>query len=136
MTRFCKWGPVFAWMALIFFVSSQSQLPALEQRWVDAVLEKSAHFFEFVVLAILLFRAFEPAEHGRRRALIATVLVAWMFALSDEFHQMFVPGRQADWLDILFDWAGGFVGVSVGLYWWTVRRNRIFVKDVESPPVG
>lgn len=129
-----RWGPVLAWMALIFLLSAQSQLPTPAQRWLDFVLEKGAHFIEYAVLGALLFRAFAQAQLGRRYALVLAVLMAWAYALSDELHQMYVPGRQADWLDILFDWGGALVGAAVVAHWWTLRRNRTFGEGVEPPP--
>jgi VanZ family protein len=127
-------GPVFAWMVLIFLLSAQSQLPTPEQRWLDFVLEKSAHFVEYAVLGALLFRALIRAQLGRWRAFALAVLLAWFYALSDEFHQMYVPGRQADWLDIVFDWVGALVGTSAAAYWWAVRQNGVFSDGLEHPP--
>lgn len=122
-------------MALIFVLSAQSQLPTPEQPWVDFLLEKSAHFFEFAVLAFLLVRAVDPVQLGRRRAFAVAVLIAWLYALTDEFHQSYVPGRDADWFDVVFDWAGAFVGASLGLYWWTARKKRARKKRALSERV-
>lgn len=130
MTKMSRWAPAIAWMALIFVLSAQSQLPTPEQRWVDFLLEKSAHFFEFAVLAFLLLRTVGPAQLGCRRAFAAALLIASLYALTDEFHQSYVPGRDADWLDVVFDWAGAFVGASVGLYWWTARNKRALSERV------
>lgn len=121
-----RWGPVIAWMALIFFLSAQAQLPTPETRWLDFVLEKSAHTFEFAVLAALLMRALGSLELLRWRAYGVAVLLAWLYALSDEFHQSFVPGRAADWTDILFDWLGAVLGAGLWMYRRMARRRRAF----------
>jgi VanZ family protein len=119
-----KWGPVVAWMALIFYLSAQSQLPTPEQRWLDFVLEKSAHTFEFAVLAALLSRALAARPPVRGRSFMVVVLLAWLYALSDEFHQRYVPGRSADWIDVLFDWSGTVVGAWLWLRWRRDTDNR------------
>jgi VanZ family protein len=122
------WGPVLGWMALIFFFSAQSQLPKPDRPWVDLILEKSAHFFEFVVLGALLVRALGVPKHGRARVFVATIAIAWVYALSDEIHQIFVPNRDADWLDVLFDWGGAALGAAIGLLWAAARANRKYVR--------
>jgi len=115
-------------MALIFVLSAQAQLPTPETRWLDAVLEKSAHTFEFAVLAALLMRALAPRAAVRWRAFGLAVLLAWLYALADEFHQSFVPGRSADWMDILFDWLGAALGAGLWMYRWTAHRKRAWSK--------
>jgi VanZ family protein len=114
------WGPVVAWMLVIFVLSAQSRLPSPEGRWVDFVFEKSAHTFEFAVLGLLLCRALAAGESPSRRVLRTAVLLAWLYALSDEFHQRYVPGRAADWLDVFFDWLGALIGTWS---WLRVRRG-------------
>lgn len=126
MIKLNRWGPVIAWMALIFFLSAQAQLPTAETRWLDFVLEKSAHIFEFAVLAALLMRAMGSLELVHWRAYGVAVLLAWFYALSDEFHQSFVPVRTADWTDILFDWLGAVLGAGLWMYRRMAHRRRAF----------
>ena len=111
------WGPAIAWMVLIFLVSAQSQLPTPATRWMDFVFEKSAHTFEFAVLGALLLRALAADEPPNWRAFCLALLLACSYALSDEFHQRYVPGRSANWLDILFDWLGATLGAYIMLRW-------------------
>lgn len=110
-----RWGPATAWMALIFVLSAQSQLPTPEQRWINLLIEKSAHTFEFAVLGALLLRALAAEESPNKRTFGIAVLLAWLYALSDEFHQLYVPGRSADWKDIIFDWLGAVSGAWLWL---------------------
>jgi len=51
------------------------------------------------------------------------VLLAGCYALSDEFHQRYVPGRSADWMDILFDWLGTALGTYLMLRWRSFRQR-------------
>lgn len=122
--KISKWGPVFIWMALVFFLSAQPQFPTPGQRWLDVLLEKTAHFAEFAVLAALVLRAVRLEGIRGWRGLGAAMLVAWVYALSDEFHQHFVPGRVADWSDILFDWLGSVVGAASWLRCCAARSKR------------
>jgi VanZ family protein len=69
-----------------------------------------AHFVEYAVLAVLLFRAL---ERGRsiRSALLMAVALASAYGLTDELHQRFVPLRVSDPVDWLVDTAGAALGV-------------------------
>jgi VanZ family protein len=87
-------------MALIFVLSAESspgpQLPAFTR--------VIAHFSEYAVLAALWVWALLPAFG--LRALWAAAAISFVYALSDEYHQSFVPGRDSDPLDVLVDSAG------------------------------
>jgi VanZ family protein len=99
-------GPVVAYAGLIFFLSSLSRFP-------DAVpsffgFDKIAHFVEYYIFGWLLYRWFSSPDGvlGRRRVLFMTLLVGIGYAAGDEWHQSFVPGRDASFFDALFDASG------------------------------
>jgi VanZ family protein len=99
-----------ALMGLIFYLSSRSTVgPDLPEftRWI-------AHFSEYALLAALWNWALAPVLG--RRAIVAAAAIAALYALSDEFHQSFVPGRDSDPKDFLIDCAG----IATGL-WLSVR---------------
>lgn len=131
------WLPPLAWMVLIFSASADSQsyqhsaaLFAPLVRWLfpqisDGHIEllhhlfrKSAHLTEYAVLALLLWRAIrrpQKSDHGFRPwrwdeagLSLANVFV---YAASDEFHQVFVFSRTALVSDICIDTAGGATGL-------------------------
>ena len=106
------WLPVIAWAALIFAFSSIPDLGTGLGGW-DLVLRKLAHAGEFAVLGALLARATD-------RAVVAFALGA-LYAVSDELHQMFVPGRLGSPRDVAIDTVGVAVGV---LLWQRVARLR------------
>ena len=99
------WAPVVLWAAVIFAFSSVSDLGTGLGTW-DLVLRKLAHAAEFAVLGGLLLRALRD----ERAALAAGIA----YAVSDELHQHFVPGRVGSPLDVLID----SVGVAVGVLLW------------------
>ena len=111
------WLPVVAWMVAIFALSAQPNLPHVASGWLDLLISSAAHLFLFAVLAILWARAL---GQGRRSWLIAAVLTL-LYALSDEFHQLFVPGRHADPLDLAFD----ALGAGLGLAGWAWLQRKI-----------
>ena len=103
-SRVALWGPVLLWAALIFALSSIPHLRTDLGTW-DLVLRKLGHFAEFAVLGALLLRAL-----GRAPAALA---LGSLYALTDEVHQAFVPGRVASPLDWAIDAAGVLAGVAI-----------------------
>ncbi len=102
------WLPVVAWAALIFALSSVPSLSTGLGAW-DLLLRKLAHLGEYAVLGILLARALpEPAA----------LLAGAAYAVSDELHQTFVPGREGALLDAGLDSVGVLVGILL------LRRAR------------
>jgi VanZ family protein len=69
-------------------------------------IRKCAHVFEYSVLSLLLFRALRAPRRGWHLRWGATALIlAALFATSDEIHQVFVPGRGASAYDVMLDTA-------------------------------
>jgi VanZ family protein len=98
------WLPVIAWAGLIFTLSSIPDLGTGLGGW-DLVLRKLAHATEFAILGVLLLRAI-----GRVRPAFG---LAAAFAVTDEIHQAFVPGRQASPLDVVIDVTGIAIGLAL-----------------------
>ena len=111
------WGPAWALMALIFVVSSRSELPSE----VNALDDSLWHGFTYGVLAALLLRGMVAARWERvtlRMASLA-VLLATLYGVTDELHQVHVPLRTFELSDLLAD-ATGAVVVN-GLVWgWSI----------------
>ena len=139
------WLPVVLWAALIFSASGDKKsvqhssriiepivrwlLPDISDEAVRTtvlVVRKCAHVTEFAVFTMLLWRAAsetvwkQSVEWSWKVALFAGT-GAVLFAISDEIHQSFVPGRQGAAMDVVID-AVGAVG---GLFClWLVGRRR------------
>lgn len=116
------WVPPLVWMALIYYGSAQPTLPSLSHSLLDSLLKYGAHFVEYAVLALLWYRAiYSRFPHPKIQPLALMIVIA--YALSDEFHQSFVPGRSATWQDVAVDVIGGASALLV----WNVAhqwRNR------------
>jgi VanZ family protein len=109
------WVPVVLWAAVIFSFSAVPDLGTGLGTW-DLVLRKIAHACEFAVLGALLLRALRD----ERTAFAAGVA----YAISDEVHQLFVPGRVGSPLDVAIDSAGVAVGVLLWRRYSEARRAR------------
>ncbi len=98
-----RWGPPLLWMTAIFAASATpgSELPRFGS--LDYAVKKGGHVLAYALLAILFWRAL---GWGNRQSGAAWLLVV-VYALSDEFHQSFVPGRHPSFVDVfLFDGMG------------------------------
>jgi VanZ family protein len=100
------WLPVVAWAGLIFTLSSIPDLGTGLGGW-DLVLRKLAHAAEFAILGVLLLRALGHAW--------ASFWLGDAYAVIDEIHQSFVPGRVGSPLDVALDAAGVAVGIVFAL---------------------
>lgn len=136
------WLPVALWMGLIFWMSTDTfssdntssvvaklvtfLLPAISSQELDLVhvlIRKAAHVTEYFILGLLLFRAFRggsSASWNCRWPFFAFIVVV-LCAVSDELHQFFVPAREASYVDVGIDTAGGLLAQLVSAlrhcYW-------------------
>ncbi len=116
------WGPPVLYMLLIFGASSRADLPV-----PAGISDKSLHFWAYLLLGILFLRAFQGRifRTVRFRPALLAVLCTLGYGLLDEAHQYFVPGRFAEWGDVLADLLGALAAVIVAYFgsWWTVARR-------------
>ncbi len=76
------------------------------------VIRKLGHVTEYGILATLLFRAFRLGAHrGFVQAGVKTLLVVFVYAVTDEFHQCFVPSRSPSLRDVGLDILGAILVV-------------------------
>ncbi|HLN18988.1 MAG TPA: VanZ family protein, partial [Patescibacteria group bacterium] len=97
--------PTFAWMLLIFYFSS---IPDLKMDsgsvTAEVIVRKIAHLAEFSMLLWLVWRIFYHSWNLiNRDALVIALIITLLYAISDEFHQTFVPGRSGQFIDVVFD---------------------------------
>jgi VanZ family protein len=109
------------WMLLIFFLSSQPSLPAVS---LFSGTDLLAHATFYGVLSMFLARSLAPSRVTTwKRVLLLTILVT-VYGITDEYHQLFVPGRNASMWDILADGLGGFLAAFM-LFWRDRRTMKI-----------
>lgn len=123
----------FAWMALIFFASSMPGSATGANTPLRVFFLKTLHFMNFGVLALL----FLAVLRGNRSLVeipisffvISLVLTA-LYAVSDEYHQKFSPGRRPAVRDVLIDTIGAstFLGTSL-----VVRSKKGSRKKILPP---
>ena len=114
-------------MAMLFGCSSLSTLPSPPGNFSYY----DVHLAAYAGLGVLITRALARGalENVSARNVAGAVLIATAYGLSDEYHQLFVPGRNFDVLDIAADAIGAIVGSSA-LGAWSIIRRRFETHDV------
>jgi VanZ family protein len=125
-----RWLPVLLWMSAIFYFSSRPQplnfIPSNRPTGSGVPTQsnnppgKLIHLAEYAGLTLLLHRALAPETNpagsnnpssnrflrNEPIRLFGSILIAFAYAFSDEFHQRFVPGRGFELIDLAFDLTG------------------------------
>lgn len=114
------------WVILMLFVSIESSVGDMAVNEIDLpFLDKIVHFCIFAALGWFLARGMYLARTGAlsRHYGLWAMLIGTVFGASDEWHQSFVPGRHADWADLLADVLG--IISAVILYNVFQKRKRL-----------
>ena len=132
---------IIAWMICVFLFSNQngtgssglslkvakllfnSDDVALK---MEGFIRKAAHMTEYAIGAILFYGycLTYPKMQPKKRIIFSELCVA-LYAVTDELHQLFIPGRNGNLIDVLIDSAGGVIGI--GIIWLTA----ILIKGME-----
>ncbi len=98
---------------------------------IHFLVRKTGHVTEYAVLGVLFWWACAcsqrggASEPGRNwRKLGAALLLATLYAASDEFHQRFVPTRSASGWDVLVDACGAALGLAAVLVFTSLRARK------------
>lgn len=95
------------WMGVIFYLSNQPDLKSGLENRTDFILRKTAHITEYGILTFLSWRAIgDGGTKKGLRYLIAAIIFSVLYAVSDEYHQLFVDGRVGSLIDIAIDSIG------------------------------
>ena len=71
------------------------------------VVRKTAHFALYFVLGLAFISFLKEFDLSNKKLLIYTILFVFIYACSDEIHQLFVRGRSGEITDVLIDTLGG-----------------------------
>jgi len=128
--RILKWSLVIVFMITIFMFSSEPAVQSEEKSkfviyflnilginiesafgsLADFMVRKAAHFTEYFILYILIFNALHN-DLNKKTALFYSLILVFLYASTDEYHQLFIPGRSGRLRDILIDTSGGTLGL-------------------------
>ena len=88
------------------------------------IVRKLAHFTIYLILGILVLLFIREFKLDFKYTFIIPILICFIYAISDETHQLFVEGRSGELRDIFIDTLGSFIGISLTLLWCKIRRIK------------
>lgn len=143
MKQIYKWAFVAVWMVLIFMFSGEvanisshrsgeivsslqsSFVPGLAYHDLEVLVRKAAHMLLYFVLGALIFVALkEETKLPMKKEAIITISLAFLYACTDEFHQLFVQGRSSHFSDVLIDTVGASLAVLLCYYYFHSRARK------------
>lgn len=150
------WWPALLWACLIFTFSTDyfssdhtasvllplvhwlfPHLSPHQLRWVHHLIRKSAHFTEYFIFCVLLFRGFRGHRTGWRWTwAFSAWFTAAAYSCLDEIHQAFVASRGASPYDSLLDSIGALVAFAALFLWFRLRSSKMSAAPDAPLPRG
>ena len=138
------WSLLIIWMIVIYLMSSQPATISDSQSigvlylfsklgininsifgdLANFVVRKCAHFIEYMILALLTFNLVK-LYFNIKQVVILTIVFVFLYACSDEIHQLFVLGREGAIRDVIIDTCGGIVLVLIKLGFYYTKNIRL-----------
>ncbi len=132
MKKILNWGLLIGWMCFIFYMSHQSGETSSEASGVieqflsiipfvpttllgielEVLIRKAAHLTEYFILAMLALNVL-VMYYDSKRSLALSLIVVFIYACTDEYHQTFIAGRAGALSDVYIDTAGGGLFILV-----------------------
>lgn len=142
-TKIISWVMLLVWMGIIFGMShqpgqvssSQSDLVMkifeflgikLDSYFGDLatlIIRKAAHFTEYLILFLLLYRVL-CFYMDKKSAKLYTLLGVFLYASSDEIHQNFIPGRAMAFKDVMIDTSGGVMAMILTSLYERIKKKK------------
>ena len=100
---------------------SSDELNEIKIKYTHPV-RKMAHFTIYMILGILVTLLVREYNVSFNKCLFISLLVCFLYSISDEVHQLFVMGRSGEIRDVLIDTSGSFIGIFI--------FNKLFKKKI------
>jgi VanZ family protein len=139
MRWLARFWPVIVWAVVIFMFSTHtftsentSRVISPILRWLfphatphflglaNHLVRKGAHVFEYFIFSVLLLAAIRNRRAWRLKWALLAVAIVFVYACSDEFHQIFVPGRGPAVRDVMLDTFAGILAQVAAWAWFRI----------------
>ena len=125
-----RWLLPVAWMVVIFLLSHEVAVESTARsdvivsvlhgvgldsatEFVTVLVRKSAHFLAYAVLGGMFYWVLQGYGLQMHKAIVISLALAAVYAISDEVHQTFIAGRSGEVGDVLIDTLGALAGIGV-----------------------
>ena len=112
----------------------EEQKTILKEEILTPIVRKSAYFSIYAMLGLLTTNFMLTIENKKmsKRAIFALIF-CMLYAITDEFHQKFIPGRSAELRDVLIDTSGAMLGIlltiAVTLLTRKIKNRKEMLED-------
>lgn len=106
-----------------FFANIILQFINIDKETLTFLIRKIAHMSEYAILALFTYYALIKIAFNKRIIFQITFLISFLYACSDEFHQLFISGRSGQFTDVLIDSTGCLI-MLLFLYLWQKKKNE------------
>jgi len=141
--RILNWALLISWMSIIAIMSQKSaelsdaqsmgliyrmqtfgvDMVSIFGSYTNFLVRKLAHLFEYMILGILFFNVFSM-YFKRKKIIILTISLVIFYAITDEYHQTFIVGRQGTIRDVFIDGCGGVLAVIIRNYLGNMKKSN------------
>lgn len=131
-----SWVLVILWMGIIFYLSHQpanqsnelstgisEKITEVVKKITNSsnmntvnfnhIIRKLAHFTAYFILGVLVINALEQKYSLDGKLILGSIIICILYAISDEFHQAFIPGRGPAAFDVFIDSLGASTGILI-----------------------
>ena len=138
MKKILLWILVISWMALIFYFSSDNAAESTNKsrgiinstniithyeetkegqekllETLDVYFRKAAHASVYLVLSVLVCFLIKEYTLDIKKILLFAFIISLLYSVSDEIHQLYVPGRSGEFRDVIIDNIGTVLGLLI-----------------------
>jgi len=96
---------------------------------IEHIVRKGAHFSEYAVLAGMIMLHWAVWKKKGKEWMALSIFLSALYAITDEFHQIFVPGRAGRVTDVLIDTSGAITGMLIFCILSLLNQKRIIRKE-------
>lgn len=137
-SKFLKLLILILWMGIIFCFSNQPNSGQVTHDIIkdtittvktdtlidiiNFIIRKSAHMTEYFVLTILFVSLYKEYTNNKNKIIIISIISCFLYACTDEIHQLFIIGRTGQFIDVLIDTIGGLLFI-IPYYIYTNKEN-------------
>lgn len=148
LTAILFWIGAILWMVVIFYLSHQTSIQSdalstglaqaivglirkifpqshMDMNRFNFIVRKGAHFLSYLVLGILVLGSLRRSGFRRYKAIALALVLCGAYAISDEVHQLCVPGRAGQVRDVIIDSCGALAGTGVYRLFVAIPKKRL-----------
>ena len=98
----------------------------------EGVVRKLAHFGIYTLLGLASMGFIATFNLKRKNQILITIIWGFIYASTDELHQMFINGRNASFLDVLLDTSGVIFGILLVIFIMYCYKKYYLKKNIEK----